>query len=131
MIRGEKTSEEIVGYVAYMKLTNGFEKSLYMTKAEVEEHAQTFSQGYKYQKGNSLWGKYFDKMACKTVLKLLLLKWGITTCGLAEALSGEQNPVTKNAFADAESATTLETSEIPVEPSEIIDNETGEILTLD
>ena len=36
-ILGEKTSDEVVGYVAYMRLTNGFEKTLYMTKAEIEK----------------------------------------------------------------------------------------------
>ncbi|MBQ4494714.1 MAG: recombinase RecT [Selenomonadaceae bacterium] len=45
-IAGEKISDEVVGYVAYMRLTNGFEKTLYMTVEEIKEHAQKYSQSY-------------------------------------------------------------------------------------
>ena len=34
-IIGEKISDTVVGYVAYMKLNNGFEKTLYMSRAEI------------------------------------------------------------------------------------------------
>lgn len=48
--RGEKISDEVVGYIAYMKLTNGFEKWIYMTTTEIEQHAEKYSQSYKNDK---------------------------------------------------------------------------------
>lgn len=66
---GEK-SGKVVGYMAYFRLLNGFEKSLYMTMAELEGHAQKYSQTYKRKFG--VWVDNFDAMAQKTVIKLLL-----------------------------------------------------------
>ena len=63
-----------VGYVAYMQLTNGFEKYLYMTTSELEAHGKRYSQTLK--KGYGLWKDNFEAMAKKTVLKLLLSKYG-------------------------------------------------------
>ena len=42
VIRGEKISDEIVGYVAYMRLINGFEKACYMTIAAIEAHGKKY-----------------------------------------------------------------------------------------
>lgn len=68
------TSEAPIGYVAYMQLTNGFEKYLYMTSAELEAHGKHYSK--TFQKGSGLWKDNFDAMAKKTCLKLLLSKYG-------------------------------------------------------
>lgn len=68
------TSKVPIGYVAYMQLTNGFEKYLYMTSEELKEHGLRYSQTFK--KGFGLWKDNFEAMAKKTVLKLLLSKYG-------------------------------------------------------
>lgn len=51
--------DTVVGYMAYFKLLNGFEKTLYMTKEEMERHAKKYSQSYSSQKkwvvDSSLW----------------------------------------------------------------------------
>lgn len=85
---GEKTSDEIVGYVAYFKLLNGFEKYLYMTKNEIEKHAKTFSQTYK--KGFGRWKEDFHAMAIKTVIKRLLSKYGILSIEMQTSLQADQ-----------------------------------------
>ncbi|MEG0431023.1 MAG: recombinase RecT [Anaerovoracaceae bacterium] len=72
---GEKISDVVIGYLAYFKLLNGFEKYLYMSKKEVEDHAKLYSKSFFIQSGR--WQSDFDKMAIKTVLKLLLSKYGI------------------------------------------------------
>jgi len=72
-LNGTKTSETIIGYAAYFELINGFSKSLYMTKQEVEKHGLRFSKTYKKGYGN--WKDSFDDMALKTVLKLLLSRY--------------------------------------------------------
>lgn len=68
-ITGEKVSDEVVGYVAYMRLVNGFEKMLYMSKAEMEAHAKKYSQSYG--KSYSPWSTNFDAMAIKTALDVI------------------------------------------------------------
>lgn len=84
---GEPESEEIVGYIAYFKLVNGFEKYLYMTVAELREHSQKYSQ--TAQKGFGLWVDNFDAMAKKTVLKLLLSKFGVLSVQMQQAVTAD------------------------------------------
>ena len=68
-----KTSDKVIGYMAYMETVEGFEKTLYMTVDEVKAHAKKFSK--TFQKGGGIWVENFDAMAKKTVLKQLLSKW--------------------------------------------------------
>lgn len=101
-IAGEKISDEVVGYVAYMRLINGFEKTLYMTVAELEAHAEKYSQSYAYDKRSgkksSPWSTHFDAMARKTVLKRLLNNWGELSTELADVIQADQSVVDKNTF---------------------------------
>ena len=48
-----KTSENVIGYAAYFQLLNGFEKVLYMTNAELQNHGTKYSK--TYQRGGGLW----------------------------------------------------------------------------
>ncbi|MBR5913035.1 MAG: recombinase RecT [Selenomonadaceae bacterium] len=107
IIRGEKISDEIVGYVAFMRLINGFEKSLYMTIEELQEHAEKYSQSYAYDlktgRKSSVWSTNFPAMAKKTVLKLLLSKFGIISLDqksvdLAKALQADQAVITSEGY---------------------------------
>ena len=107
IIRGEKISEDIVGYVAYMELINGFKKSLYMTNEELHAHAEKYSQSYandlRFGKKASVWSKNFDAMAKKTVLKRLLNNFGIISidqqsAALATALQADQAVITETGF---------------------------------
>lgn len=82
-----RESQPIVGYVAFFELTNGFRKSFYMTRAEVEAHALRFSKSYKSKSG--VWATNFDAMAVKTVLKLLLGKFAPMSIEMAEGLSAD------------------------------------------
>ena len=71
----QRKSDKIIGYVAYFKLMSGFEKFLYMTTEQVRAHGKKFSKSYN--NANAPWQTNFDAMALKTVLKLLLSKYGI------------------------------------------------------
>lgn len=82
---------EVVGYVAYERLLNGFEKYVYMTKADTERHAKKFSQSYK--KGYGVWVDDFDSMAKKTVIKALLSKWGVLSIEMQKAIEFDQAAV--------------------------------------
>ncbi len=81
IVKGEKISDKVVGYCAYIEMKNGFNKTLYMTREEVEAHALKYSQSYAGDRNkgykNSPWSTLFDAMAQKTVLKLLISKYGI------------------------------------------------------
>lgn len=93
IIRGRKISDTVVGYVAYIEFLNGFSKTFYMSKEEVEAHASKYSQSYR--KGYGVWKDNFDAMALKTVIKLLISKYGIMSIemessSLARALAADQ-----------------------------------------
>ena len=93
IIRGRKISDTVVGYVAYIEFLNGFSKTFYMSKEEVEAHASKYSQSYR--KGFGVWKDNFDAMALKTVIKLLISKYGIMSIemessSLARALAADQ-----------------------------------------
>lgn len=88
---GERTSDMVVGYMAYFKLVNGFEKYSYMTVDEIKEHAARYSK--KYQRGDGVWKDNFDAMAKKTVLKLLLSKFGILSIEMQRAQTFDQSSI--------------------------------------
>jgi recombination protein RecT len=71
----KKTNDKIIGYVAQFQLMNGFSKDLYMTMEEVKAHANRFSQSYR-SGYDSPWKSDFDAMAQKTVIKMLVSKFG-------------------------------------------------------
>lgn len=80
---------EIVGYAAYFKLINGFEKTVYWTKYSIIEHAKKYSQSYN--KTTSAWKTQFDQMAKKTVLKNMISKWGIMSIDMQTAQLADQS----------------------------------------
>lgn len=99
----ERLSKPVIGYMGYFELLNGFKKTLYISKEEMEKHANTYSKAFnledykKLQAGqipekdlwkySSFWYKNFDTMAFKTVLRQLISKWGIMSIQLQEAFT--------------------------------------------
>jgi recombination protein RecT len=80
--------ENIIGYVFYFKLLNGFEKYFYMTKQECEKHGKKYSQTYK--KGFGRWVEDFDGQAKKTVIKLGLGKYGVLSIEMQNAFKTDE-----------------------------------------
>lgn len=91
----KKESDEVIGYAAYFKLINGFEKTVYWTKEEVTVHAKRFSKTFK----SGPWQSDFNAMAKKTVLKNTLSKWGILSIEMQTAVQTDQ-AVIKNEVAE-------------------------------
>lgn len=95
---GERTGDKVIGYLAYFRLTNGFEKMLFMTLDEMQAHAKKYSQNYKG--GTDKWGiADFNVMAEKTVLKRLLSKFGplsIESVQMSQALSNDGGVISMN-----------------------------------
>lgn len=144
---GERTSDKVIGYLAYFRLTNGFEKMLYMTIDEAQAHAKKYSQNYKG--GTDKWGLAdFNVMAEKTVLKRLLSKYGplsIESIQMSQALANDGGVISMNNDGDFDvnfSGETIdaetETEELTDKPAEnhdtyivggeVIDAETGEVI---
>ena len=83
-----KLSDTITHYIAYFQTINGFEKYNVMSKEDVIAHAKKFSKTFssKY----SSWTTNFESMAKKTVLKLLLSKFGILSIEMQTAQKVDQ-----------------------------------------
>ena len=87
----EKSSDEVIGYAFYMRLLNGFEKTIYWPIAKVEAHAKRFSKTFK----SGPWQTDFDAMAKKTVMKNGLSKWGILSVEMQKAIEVDQATINK------------------------------------
>ncbi|MBO1087697.1 recombinase RecT [Enterococcus hirae] len=82
-----RLSDKVIGYVGYFELLNGFKKTVYWTKQEIELHKRKFS------KSDFGWKKDFDAMAKKTVLRNMLSKWGILSVEMQKATVTDENVV--------------------------------------
>lgn len=132
---GERTSNTVVGYMAYFKLVNGFEKYFYMTIEEMQAHAKKFSKNYKG--GTEKWDLTdFHTMAIKTVLKRLLSKFGILSIEMqgmeqvAMAMANDGGVITDNGDgfdADFDSET-VDVDSVTESVPDFVDAETGEVL---
>jgi len=80
-----RQSDAVIGYAAYFELLNGFRKTIYWSKEQVEKHRKKFS------KSDFGWKKDWDAMATKTVLKALLSKWGILSVEMQKAVSEDND----------------------------------------
>lgn len=84
----EREKKPVVGYVAYFELLNGYQQTLYMSKAEVEAHAKKYSQTYK--SGFGVWKDNFDAMARKTLIKRILNQYAPLSVDMAKAMEYDQ-----------------------------------------
>ena len=140
---GERTGDKVIGYLAYFRLTNGFEKMLFMELDKMIAHAKKYSKNYSG--GTDKWGlTEFDVMAEKTVLKHLLSKYGplsIESVQMSQAISNDGGVISMNKDGEFDvdfSGETIdaEYDEPATEPSgdtynvagEIIDANTGEVV---
>lgn len=96
-----------IGYYATFELTNGFKKSIYWSKEQMEAHAEQYSMGYKAKKGYTFWEKDFDAMAYKTMLRQLLSKWGIMSTEMMSAIDSDEAVINEDG-----TKTYVETEEI-------------------
>jgi recombination protein RecT len=87
-----KKSEAVIGYAGYFELLNGFKKSVYWSREQIERHRKKFS------KSDFGWNKDYDAMAKKTVIRNMLSKWGILSIEMQSAYSEEIN--VENAVKD-------------------------------
>lgn len=94
-----------MGYYAMFELTDGFRKEIYWSYEKMLAHADRYSAAFsavKYKelldgkvperdlwKYSSFWYKDFDAMACKTMLRQLISKWGVMSIELQQAFDAD------------------------------------------
>lgn len=108
----KRESDEVIGYMAYFRTIGGFEKFYYMTKEEALAHGKRYSKSFK----TGVWTTDPDAMCLKTVLKMLLSKFGILSIEMQRAIRFDQG-VVKNDFTKIENIEEIDAAEI-----EYIDN---------
>lgn len=141
---GERTGDKVIGYLAYFRLTNGFEKMLFMELDDMIAHAKKYSKNYKG--GTDKWGLTdFNTMAEKTVLKRLLSKYGplsIESVQMSQALANDGSVISMNKDGEFDADFSGETIDAEYEEpaadehsgdtynvaGEIIDANTGEVV---
>lgn len=140
---GERKSDKIIGYFAYFKLLNGFEKTLYVSIEDMAKYALRYSPSFKgknpptvdaliksAQSGQTStkvgWEGNFNEMAKKTCIRQLLSKYGHLSIEMMsvvardddEAMSDRNGLIAENANIE----------ELPADAVyEEVDESTGEI----
>jgi recombination protein RecT len=96
----EREKLPIIGYAGYFCLKNGAEKTIYMSRKQIEAHEKKNRKGDYMGKG---WREDFDAMARKTVIRRLCGKYALMsidyqtgadrdTMNLANALAAQDYP---------------------------------------
>ncbi len=102
-----------IGYYAMFEYMGGsFRKIMYWSKTKMEQHADRYSQAFSLAtyrkllnneiperdlwKYSSFWYKDFDAMACKTMLRQLISKWGIMSIELQKAFNADEAVIKDN-----------------------------------
>lgn len=112
---GDRKSETVIGYFAYIELLNGYHKALYMSVEEIAIHAKRYSKAIKGNRdvtvqslmelsklpvvadsGSLGWLGNFHGMAIKTVLRNLLSKYGYLSVELQQALDSDDGAATQS-----------------------------------
>lgn len=105
-----------MGYYAMFEYANGFRKILYWSREKMEAHADRYSKAFKIDdyrryvngeipgkdmwKYSSHWYKDFSAMACKTMLRQIISKWGIMSVEMQEAFEKDMAVINDNGTYD-------------------------------
>lgn len=108
----DREDKPIIGYAAFFRLANGFEKTIYWSKEKMERHAQRYSQTYgsKYEstRNSSKWATDFDAMAQKTIIKALLSKYAPLSVDMRTAVESDQAVIDNNALRYPDNEATID-----------------------
>lgn len=134
----EREKAPTMGYYAMFEYLNGFRKAMYWSKQKMESHANQYSKAFDLQayrklqreeipqedmwKYSSFWYKDFDTMACKTMLRQLISKWGIMSVELQEALEKDMAVVQED--GEIEYVDMQEEEQLPQQPEPTMEYET-------
>lgn len=105
----ERENAETMGYYAMFEYLNGFQKAMYWSIEKMMSHADRFSAAFSAEsytklkngeiperdmwKYSSFWYKNFDDMACKTMIRQLISKWGVMSTEFLTAFEKDMTEV--------------------------------------
>lgn len=148
----ERDNAPTIGYYAMFEYINGFKKAMYWSKEKMISHADKYSAAFskdaKYNKvsyadyvaGNyppsdewkysSFWYKDFDGMACKTMLRQLISKWGIMSVEMETAITNDMGVIHEGGNVEyveniSETENIIETETVP-ETTETVTTSDGD-----
>lgn len=132
----ERENAKTVGYYAMFEYLNGFRKALYWSREKMLAHADHFSQAFSlkgdrykvsfadYEAGkydpkdawrySSFWYKDFDAMACKTMLRQLISKWGIMSIDMQTAYEADMAVIHEDGTKEYVDVVPNEVEDVPV-----------------
>lgn len=116
----EREKLPIIGYAGYFRLKNGAEKTIYMTRKQIEQHEVKNRKGKNMGKG---WRENWEDMARKTVIRRLISKYGLMSITYQ---GGDGDTV-----ALAERVMQPDADEIPAEYVEVTNDEPAETPQVD
>lgn len=122
----EREKLPIIGYAGYFRLKNGAEKTIYMSRKQIENHEKKNRKGSYMGKG---WQDDFDAMARKTVIRKLCGKYALMsieyqdgtdkdTLNLATALAAQDFPE-----VDEDTGEVIEVEAEPEAPENLFEEE--------
>lgn len=104
-----RKSDKVIGYTGYFELINGFRKTVYWSREDIERHKKKFS------KTGFAWKDNYDAMAMKTVVRNMLNKWGILSIDMQKAYTED--------ISEPEESTTEENIDIVDADYEEVDDD--------
>lgn len=139
----ERAKKPVIGYLGYFELLNGYKKQIYMSKTEMEQHANTYSKAFnledykKLQAGqipekdlwkySSYWYKDFSGMAFKTILRRLISKYGVMSIEMQDAYTKDMSVMQTNGTYDYVDNPDEEPTIIPTEETKTVKKKLDEI----
>lgn len=80
-----KKSDAVIGYAGYFEMLNGFRKSVYWSKENMDSFRDnSFKSDYR-------WNSNYKVMAKRTVIRNMLSKWGVLSTEMQKAYSEDLN----------------------------------------
>ena len=132
----ERENAKTIGYYTMFEYLNGFRKALYWSREKMLAHADHFSQAFSlkgdrykvsfadYEAGkydpkdawrySSFWYKDFDAMACKTMLRQLISKWGIMSIDMQTAYEADMAVIHEDGTKEYVDVVPNEVEDMPV-----------------
>ena len=120
----EREKLPIIGYAGYFRLKNGAEKTLYMSRKQIEQHERKNRKGQSMGKG---WREDFDSMARKTVIRRLCGKYALMSIEYQDGTNKDTVNLA-TALAQQDFPETAADDEVAQESVIEIDESTGEVM---
>ena len=122
----KRKSDKIIGYMAYIRLANNFEKTVYWTVDQCKAHGARYSKSFGQD--SSLWKTDFSAMSLKTVLKFLIKKYCPKSIDMLNAVVNDQGVYDGDLSNIGESAPINNTKDISTEKAEVVEVEEAEVV---